>query len=162
MPVGRDDEIGRLADAFNAMADRVETAHGALHESHEQTHFALAAARIGVWEAQLATGEMVCSDSVAETRGLPLSAGPRSVDEFLGPVHADDRDALRSVLEGNVRTTDMFDVSYRLIQPGGSMLWAVAKGRLKRDGDGHPTSILGVSVDVTEQRQLDEAGNQQT
>jgi len=155
VPAKRNDEIDRLARTFNSMADHVEQAHRALRDSHEQTHFALAAARIGVWESQLATGDMTCSESIAETRGLPPGAGPRTIDQFLAPVHAEDRDALRRVLRGDVLPTDRFQVSYRLLQPDGSTLWAIAKGRLKRDEHGAPLSVLGVSVDVTELRRLE-------
>jgi signal transduction histidine kinase len=156
VPTGRPDEIGRLAQAFNTMAGHVERAHQALRASHEQTHFALASARIGIWESHVASGEMTCSDSVAETRGLTPGSGPRSIEQFLAPVHEEDREALERILRGHFsNSSDVFQVSYRLHQPDGTTLFALAKGRLQRNATGEPVSVLGVGMDVTEQRRLE-------
>jgi signal transduction histidine kinase/ActR/RegA family two-component response regulator len=155
LPVTRRDELGLLTAAFNTMADQVERAHGALRASHEQTHFALAAARVGVWESYPHTGAIACSESVAEMRGLPGSAAPRTIDEFLSLVHPDDRAAMRDVLSGQVRPDGSFEVSYRLLPLEGSTIWAMAKGRLKSDARGQPVSVMGVSIDITELRRLE-------
>jgi signal transduction histidine kinase/ActR/RegA family two-component response regulator len=149
------DELGQLTAAFNTMADEVERAHSAVRASHEQTHFALAAARVGVWEAFPKTGEMTCSESVAETRGLPPGGGPRTIDQFLSLVHPEDYAATRDVLTGHVRSDGSFEASYRLLPRDGAMVWAMAKGRLKLDAAGQPVSVMGVSIDVTQQRQLE-------
>ncbi|MGH7475295.1 MAG: ATP-binding protein [Longimicrobiales bacterium] len=150
----RRDEIGRLSDAFNTMTDRVEHAYGELRKSHEQTHFALAAARIGVWESDLATGEMVCSDSMRIVHGLPPDALPTTRDAFLELVHADDRAAVRTALAGRP-SDEAFDLEYRAIAPDGSVRWIEGKGRTQFDDGGQPRSVLGVSADVTDRRRLE-------
>jgi signal transduction histidine kinase/ActR/RegA family two-component response regulator len=149
------DEVGQLSEAFNTMTDRVEHAHRALRESHERTQFALAAARIGVWQSHLGTGRMTCSDSIAIARGLAPDAVPRTIDAFLAGVHADDRESVRRVLEGREIEGDTFEIQYRLLQPDGSARWIEARGRRQVDDRGEPASVLGVSVDVTEQRRLE-------
>jgi signal transduction histidine kinase/CheY-like chemotaxis protein len=151
---GRRDEIGRLSDAFNTMTDRIDEAHGALRESHEQTHFALASARIGVWESHLATGRMSCSDSMRSVLRLPAGALPQTRDAFLALVHPDDRESVRHGLEGR-GADEVFDVRCRALEPDGSIRWLEGKGRMKMDEARRPVSVLGVSVDVTEQRELE-------
>jgi signal transduction histidine kinase/ActR/RegA family two-component response regulator len=152
---GRRDEIGRLGAAFNTMTDRIEHAHTALKKSHEQTHFALAAARIGIWEIDLATGNMLCSASMHLLHRLPGGSLPETCDDFVDLLHKDDREAVRRVLQGNTPGHDEFDIQYRANGPGGSLHWNEGKGRLIRDGAGNAVSVLGVSIDVTDRNRLE-------
>jgi signal transduction histidine kinase/ActR/RegA family two-component response regulator len=149
------DEIGRLSDAFNTMTDRIEEAHRALRESHDQTHFALAAARIGVWESHLATGRMSYSESMRSVLSLPAGSLPQTRDAFLALVHPDDRESVRHGLEGRGVDNEVFDVRCRALEPDGTIRWLEGRGRKKVDDAGRPVSVLGVSVDVTEQRELE-------
>lgn len=151
---GGRDEIGRLGEAFNTMTDRIEQAHTALEKSHEETHFALAAARIGVWEVNLATGRMQCSKSMHLLHRLPGGALPGTCDEFVNLLHEEDREAVRKILQGDTQR-DEFDMQYRGRGPGGSLHYMEGKGRLIRDSAGSPAAVLGVSIDVTDRTRLE-------
>jgi signal transduction histidine kinase/ActR/RegA family two-component response regulator len=151
----RRDEVGRLSNAFNTMSGRIEEALGALRESHEQTHFALSAARIGVWESQLDSGQMTCSESMRFVLGTSADAIPRTVDDLVALVHAEDRETVRKLLSGAAVRDEVFDISFRAIWPDGSIHWIEAKGRVKPDERGKPHSLLGVCMDMTEQRRLE-------
>jgi signal transduction histidine kinase len=152
---GRHDEIGRLGVAFNTMTDRIGYAHQALRKSHEQTHFALAAARIGIWESDLATRSMLCSASMQLLHRLPNGNLPEKCDEFLDVVYGDDRESVAKVLKGEAPGSDEFDIKYRANAPDGSLHWIEGKGRLIRDAQGKPVSVLGVSIDVTDRNRLE-------
>ena len=151
---GRPDEIGRLSEIFNIMSDRVEEAHRALRTSHEQTHFALAAARIGVWELHVASGRMICSDSMAIVLGISGNL-PQHEADFLAFIHPEDRDIIRDKLERSDDDSQAFDISCRVLDADGSVRWLEGKARRQLDASGHATSLLGVSVDVTERRELE-------
>ncbi len=152
---GRADEIGRLAVAFNTMIDRIEDAHGALRESHEQTHFALAAARIGVWESDLEADRMTCSESMELVLGLPEDLLPCTRGDFLERVYPADRESVRRVLEGRGTEDGVFDFEFRAVDVEGSIRWIEGKGRKKLDAGGRPISVLAVVGDVTERRRLE-------
>jgi signal transduction histidine kinase/ActR/RegA family two-component response regulator len=149
------DEIGHLSTSFNTMAGQVEDAHRTLLEINQLTHFALAAARIGVWEADLTTGRVRCSDSLALVHGLPREALPETVDEFVALVHAEDRPALRGAFEGGSRGRGVFDLQCRTAGPDAAGGWVEVKGTIRHDESGAPDSVLGVSIDVTDRRRLE-------
>ncbi|MGH7483909.1 MAG: response regulator [Longimicrobiales bacterium] len=153
--VARHDEIGRLGGAFDTMADRVEEGYEALRQAHEQTQFALGAARIGVWESRLETGEVICSESMRLVQHLPNGALPRTRDEFLALVHPEDRDSIQRVLEGRMDDGDVFDVQWRGLTDGRSTRVIEGKGRITKDEAGRAVSVFGVSLDVTDQRRLE-------
>jgi signal transduction histidine kinase/ActR/RegA family two-component response regulator len=151
----RRDEIGRLGGAFNAMTNRIEAAYVALRKTHEQTHFALAAARIGVWESDITNGSLRCSASMHLLHRLPSGVLPETCEQFLDAVHEEDRSMVAAVLDGSAVRNDEFDIEYRVYGPGGSLHWIQGKGRLIRDTDREPVHVLGVSIDITERRRLE-------
>jgi PAS domain S-box-containing protein len=153
--IDRRDEIGRLSTAFNTMTSRVEEAHGALRETNQLTQFALAAARIGVWQSPLGNGAMTCSDSMALVHGIDADALPQNRAAFLALVHDADRARVRDMLEARSAPDGVFDVQYRALWPDGSVHWIEGKGRVKLDDAGRPTSVLGVSIDVTDRQRLE-------
>ncbi|MEX2271465.1 MAG: ATP-binding protein [Vicinamibacterales bacterium] len=154
VPPGRHDELGELSETFNVMAERIKGAHQALRESHDRTQFALAGARIGIWQSHRGTGRMTCSETIAAARGLPPGA-PASVDEFLAGVHPEDRERVREILDGRWGDADVCEMQYRTLDSGGSTRWIEAKARRELDDRGQPASVLGVGVDVTEKRALE-------
>jgi PAS domain S-box-containing protein len=151
--VSRRDEVGRLSTAFNTMASRVDDAYGALQETNEHTQFALGAARIGVWEANLQNGQIKWSESMRFVQGVSPSAFDGTSAAFLALVHADDRDSMARHITGQT-SPDVFDLSFRALWPDGSLHWIEGKGRIVRADTGEPTSVLAVSIDVTERRHL--------
>ncbi|HEX2166292.1 MAG TPA: ATP-binding protein, partial [Longimicrobiales bacterium] len=151
----RRDEIGRLGASFNIMSSRVEGAHDALRDVNQLTNFALSAARIGVWEAQVRGGVMTCSDSMALVHGISRDDLPVTSDEFLRLVHPDDRSRMRALLHSESARDQTFDVEYRAQWPDGSVHWIEGKGRVKPDEDGRAVAVLGVSIDVTDRRLLE-------
>lgn len=152
--VSRRDEVGRLSTAFNTMASRVEHAYRALQETHEHTQFALGAARIGVWEADLRSGQIKWSESMRFVQGVPSSAFDGTSAAFLALVHSEDRESMARHIAGQTESPDVFDLSFRALWPGGSVHWIEGKGRIVRSDTGEPASVLAVSIDVTERRQL--------
>jgi PAS domain S-box-containing protein len=149
------DEIGRVGEAFNKMTDRIEEALGALRESHDQTHFALAAASIGVWNLQVETGQLACSDSMRFVHGLSADELPRTRDDLLALVHPDDRESVRQRLVDPVSGDDVFDLDYKGLRPDGSIHWIEGKARVQVDHSGQALSVLGVSMDVTDRLKLE-------
>ncbi len=150
----RRDEVGRLSAAFNTMALRVEEAYRAIQQTHEHTQFALAAARIGVWESDLESGRIKWSDSMSFVQGVPASSFEGTREAFLALVHPDDRASMANVVAGRAPGLDVFDLQFRSVWPDGSLHWIEGKGRVMRTEAGEPASILAASIDVTDRRQL--------
>ena len=153
--IRRRDEIGRLSNAFNTMTSRVQSAHDTLRDTNQLTQFALASARIGVWQSDLRDGAMTCSDSMALVHGVDPDVLPSDRDEFLSLVHESDRAMVRDMLAARAAPDGVFDVQYRALWPDGSVHWIEGKGRVKLDHNGRPLSVLGVSIDVTDRRRLE-------
>jgi PAS domain S-box-containing protein len=154
VPANRRDEVGRLSSAFNTMAVKVEQAYRDLKEVHDHTQFALAAAQIGVWESDPRSGRIKLSESMRFVLGAPASVFDGRKQNFLAFVHPDERGSMAKIVDGETASPDVFDLEFRALWPDGSVHWIEGKGRVVRGENGTPTSVLAVSIDVTERRHL--------
>ncbi len=131
---------------------RAEAAHAAFAESQARFRLAVEAARCGIWEWDLVSGELFMSDVMGAMLGWGGS-GVASTDQVLERISVDHRDRVRQALS-NARASSAFDVSFRVPGPaGGAPTWIDARGQGFGDAvaEGFPR-IIGVALDVTEER----------
>ena len=100
----------------------------ALPENEARTTFALAAARMGIWEAELASGRLTWSETLAAIFGLAPEQAPRTIDEFYEVIHADDRALVREGFERAIQCGD-FAAEFLAVWPDGTLHWIAGRAR---------------------------------
>jgi two-component system cell cycle sensor histidine kinase/response regulator CckA len=128
----------------------------ALRENEERTSFALAAARMGVWEIEFATNRMTWSDTMAPVFGLTPGRAPKTTAEFVQLVHADDRRGAEESIERAIAGERDYVVEFRAIWPDGSAHWVHGRAQASYDADGKPLRLLGIAMDIDERKSLEE------
>ena len=130
---------------------RADAAAKALAESEERFRLAVEAARCGIWEWDLAAGELMMSDITGVMLGWG-GGGVASTEAVLEHVAAEHRERLRQALTSAAHH-GAFDVSFRALRPEGGAVWIDARGQASsRKTDGGFSRIVGVALDVTEER----------
>ena len=127
----------------------------ALRENEARTTFALAAARMGIWEAELASGRLTWSETLAAIFGLALEHAPRTIDEFYEVIHADDRALVREGFERAIQCGD-FAAEFRAVWPDGTLHWIAGRARALYDHSGNRMRMIGVGTDIGERKLLEE------
>ena len=123
---------------------------------HDRMDFALAAARMGIAETDLATGRMVWSDSTAALFGLAPGSFAGTAEAFDALVHPEDRAARREAFTTALRSRSQdLSAEFRTIWPDGSTRWLQMRARIAYDPDGLPLRIVDVSLDVTDRKLLE-------
>jgi PAS domain S-box-containing protein len=72
-------------------------------------------------------------------------------------LHNEDRERVLAELKETNESGDPWRVEYRMIRPDGRVVWVRDEAVLLRDDDGRPMCWQGVLLDVTEERQAEEA-----
>ncbi len=121
----------------------------ALQQSEERLRLAAETANIGTWERDLDTGNLQCSDSCKANFGRQPN-DPFTIQDFQNAIHPEDRAAVKAALEAAIRERAPQRAEYRIFWPDGSLHWLVASGRILFNPDDHPTTLVGVVLDVTE------------
>jgi PAS domain S-box-containing protein len=125
-------------------------------ESAERLRLAQAVARIGTFEWNVQTGVNRWTPDLEKMYGLQPGefAGTQRSWEQL--VHPDDRaEAVRRVAEAVEQGS--FEGEWRVVWPDGSVHWLAGRAWMFKDEAGRPFRLIGVNIDVTKQKQAENA-----
>jgi PAS domain S-box-containing protein len=147
--------VGLMGGRLGQFADRYR-AEEELREAEERLRLATEAGRVGLLDWDVLAGESRCSGAMAEIYGYPPGEFNLTYAEFLDKVHPDDRVRVRSTLDAAVVAGAPHELEFRIVRPTGDIRCVHAKGRVHRDEKGVFARVLGVSLDVTEQKQAEE------
>ena len=122
----------------------------ALRRSEQRHVRAARGANDGLWDWDLATGEIYLSQRWKEMLGL-ASDEEGCFDEWLKRIHIDDHmsflAAVRAHLAGRTR---YFEHEHRMLHADGEYRWMLCRGLAARDGSGAPSRMAGSQTDVTD------------
>ena len=141
--------VDRSVRAKVAEAGALRLSADALRRSQERLRFALAAARMRTWELDLQRGLVIRTDAVSPERQT------MRLDDLIGRVHPDDRAAVDEALRRG-RSEGRFDVDFRLTATSGQVRWINAKGQRPRAETASGVDLVGLSIDITERRHLED------
>lgn len=128
-----------------------------LQWAEERLRLAVEAARLGPWEWDIVGGKVHWTPALETLHGIPIGSFDGSFEAWKRDIHPDDLDrVLATVGEGLEKRTG-HNMEYRIIQPNGTVRWLEVRSRLQCDEEGRPVRMMGVCMDVTERKQLEEA-----
>jgi len=145
---------GRLLGMVRDVTER-NLANEAVRTAEERMRFALESTEVGIWSADYRTGVVEWSPILERQYGLAAGTFAGTFDAFLAAVHADDRLNVRRVLDDAARSGQDFSMQHRVVRPGGDVRWVNGVGRVYLDANGEPLRATGISIDVTDRRQLE-------
>lgn len=160
------DRMARLLPAVTreleeaAERRRRRAAEIALSEAKDRMRFALDAANVGTWEANILERRAAWSARAEMLHGLGDGQFGGTFDSFIAAVHPEDRDRVRRQVAESRRGQAESRIEYRVIWPDGSIHWIIDVGRTFYDADGTAVRAAGVSMDITAQRNLEEQFHQ--
>lgn len=116
----------------------------------------LHAARIGGWEHDLVNSRVTWSDHVHELFGLSPEKLPSNYTGLVALFHADDRQDFRAITDALVTDGRPKEAEIRVIWPDGSLHWHVSRVELIRDEMNKPISMVGIAMDITERKHMED------
>ncbi|HWA61150.1 MAG TPA: ATP-binding protein, partial [Caulobacteraceae bacterium] len=123
----------------------------AFTESQERFRLAVEAAKCGIWEWDLQSDEMFMSDVMGVMLGWG-GGGVAKGEQVLEKISPDHRERVRQSLK-SAGEYGAFDVSFRVPGANGTpSTWIDARGQGFGSGGDRFTRIIGVALDVTEER----------
>jgi PAS domain S-box-containing protein len=147
------DSDGKITHLIPSGVDISERkwAETAVQQRIAQLDLALEAGRMGIWEWDIPVDRVTWSARMFEMFGyaeenfVPTKAG------FLKVVHPDDRSDLERMIDAAFTgSCENHEVEFRVIRgDNGEVVWTHCRGKIHRNHDGRPLSILSVAVDIT-------------
>jgi PAS domain S-box-containing protein len=129
-----------------------------IRESRERFELALAGAGLAAWDWNIATGDVIFNPRWAEMRGFRLEEVRAHVDSWISGVHPEDRARVQEALAAHFKgLTPEYQCECRVRTRTGEWLWISDLGKVfARDEGGAPIRMVGVELDITERRRLED------
>ncbi|HEY9597146.1 MAG TPA: PAS domain S-box protein, partial [Cyanophyceae cyanobacterium] len=127
-----------------------------LRLSRERLDLVLEAAQLGLWYCDLPFDQLNWNDKCKEHFGLSPDAEV-TIDTFYQQIHPDDREQTRVAIERSLSERTPYDIDYRTVAADGRLRWIRAMGRGFYDQEGNPTRFDGITVDISDRKQAEEA-----
>ena len=140
-----------LLIAANDITERHEEQQ-ALQESELRFRLAQQAARVGTWEWNIVTGDSLWSEMIWELLGLGPGSCHPTIDLLLEMMHPEDRNRVFEKVSDVVAHGDEYDDEFRIVRQDSQIVWLASKGRVIRAEDGQPVRMIGVNIDITEEK----------
>lgn len=150
--------IGPVPDGLSVLSLDVsaERAAAASHAAfRDRAAFAIGAAEAGIWEFDVLTGAVRWSEELSRML-RQRDRSERRIDDFLRLIHPDDLAGVEAAIAASMERDEPYAPQFRIVWPDGSVRWVAAKGRVTRNSAGEPTAMLGILIDITARRQLEE------
>jgi PAS domain S-box-containing protein len=128
---------------------RVENA---LRQSEEQRRLTMDFTHIGSWNWNIAENTTDWNDNHARLLGLAPGEVESSYQAWRDRVHPEDIDRIEQAIAAALATHTDFEAEYRVIYPDGNIHWLVGRGRGIYNEAGQPVRMLGMILDISEQR----------
>ncbi|WP_130483242.1 sensor domain-containing diguanylate cyclase [Sphaerotilus mobilis] len=127
-----------------------------VRERQHQLSFALNEAIDGLWDWDMASGELYFSPQLKRMLGYGPDEMAPVLSTWSGNVHPDDAAQVMRVLTDHLEgRRSRYEAEYRLRNRNGHYLWVSDRGRVcERDVSGAPTRVVGMVQDITDQKML--------
>lgn len=136
-----------------------KTLESELKESKERLDLAIHGAGLGLWDWNIATGDVFVNAMWAEMLGYTRDEIEPNVKAWESRIHPDDfsmvTETLNEHLEGK---TAFYETEHRLRTKSGEWKWVLDSGKVvERDADGKAVRASGFHRDINEKKELEYA-----
>jgi PAS domain S-box-containing protein len=146
----------RQLRAENEERRRVEAR---LKTADERLNLAFESTQAGVFEWDVETDQVYCTPSVWKMIGADPAAMPATGSGWLNLLHADDRPAVRSVIEAHFRgETPLIEIEHCVHLASGDWLWIAFRAKCTSfTATRVPRRVLGTIQNISARKRADEA-----
>ena len=151
--------LQRLAEKNQRLQEEIDRRARVEQEllaSESRFRLALDASSNGVWDRNLATGEVYFGENWWRTLGY-MDHGDRVIPTFESLLHPDDRERVLALREAHIRgDTDRYEAEFRIRNQAGDWQWILTRGQaVARDKQGRALRVIGTHTDITRLKQVE-------
>lgn len=135
----------------------LNTSEADFYERETMFRAAMDAAQIGFWNWNLLTNTVTCSPQVEKLFCLKTSTAEKDYEVFRQQIYPADQKRIEFNKKKALASGKEYRVEYRVVWPDSSIHWLSARGRAIYDMSGRAVQITGVTWDISERKQVEQA-----
>ncbi len=150
------EERTRLLKREQEARQSAEELSSQLEKERERLRLAQKAGRIGTFEWLIHENTLVWTPELEALYGLPPGGFEGKYENWARWVHPDDYERAESGLMKAATQGSPYEEEFRVIWPDGSVHWLLAQGEVYYGLEDKPERIVGVNIDITERKILEQ------
>ena len=151
-----DGKAQRLVSIMADVTERKQAEEG-LRIERERLALALRAGQMGVYDFNVVDDVLWWSAQTYAVFGVDPETFKPTRESVAALIHPDDRDAFLQGRAQAMANRRPFLHEFRTVRPDGTMAWISHRGQAEYDAAGRPVRNFGVSLDITERKQAEQA-----
>ncbi|MCC6455981.1 MAG: PAS domain S-box protein [Caldilineaceae bacterium] len=151
------EEVALMEETAERTWDAVVRAYAeaALRASEERLRIAIEVGNIFTWETDVATGRVIYSETVDAVLGFALTG---NLAEDMALLHPDDHSFVTEQYQRVLQGESAMSIECRILSPvTGEIVWVRMQGTLVDDLHGGRARLVGVTRNITQRKQAEEA-----
>ena len=125
--------------------------------TNERMYLILAEANAGTWEYEMSTNSIIWSDEVWHLCGLKPYSCELTLENWMNTIIPEDREKVEQAISESVKNCSEYNCTWRIRDTEGEERWILSKGTPLKDSDGNIIRYVGIMMDITHQKQKDDA-----
>ena len=153
-PNAEEAHLNQIATHIARIAIERQRVQETLRERDARINLAAESADLAFWVIYPEQNTAWMSDKGRKIYGFD-SKLPLTRDLICSRVHPDERAALHAAFDRACASHGIFESEHRLVLPYGKTRWVIVRGRCLEDEHGSLLELIGVTIDVSAQKQSD-------
>jgi PAS domain S-box-containing protein len=125
--------------------------------ANDRLHLAMESGKSVGWEWDLKTGRNSWFGDLRTMFGIPSNAFVGRKEDFYSYVHPEERQLVAKAITDAKQSKKPYAAEFRVVRLDGTVRCVAATGQFYYGANGDPQRMLGMAVDITERRQVEES-----
>src|SRR5215475_10320700 len=153
-PLPEEHRLTNIATHIAGIAIERQRQQEILREREARISLAAESADLALWSLYPEDGTAWMSEKGRAIYGFEPDA-KLTCDSILSRVHPDERAKVKAEYDSECAIHGKFESEHRLLLPYGKVRWVIMRGRCLKDEEGKIIETIGVTVDVSAQKQVE-------
>ena len=136
---------------------RRKTTEARLILANDRLRLAMEAGKSVGWDLDVKSGLDIWFGDLRTMFGISSDTITVTVADFYRYVHPEDRQRVSEAVSKSRQTREPYAAEFRIVWPDGTARWIVARGKHEYDANGEAKRMLGMAVDITDRKRIEEA-----
>jgi PAS domain S-box-containing protein len=125
--------------------------------ANDRLHLAVEAGKSVAWEWDFKTGRLSWFGDLQNIFGIPSDTYIGRREDLYRYVHPEDHELVAKAVEDARQSRKPYAAEFRVVRADGIVRWIASRGQFYYGSHGDTQRMLGIAVDITERRQVQEA-----